>query len=150
MISRRALCRRVAAIMIDYGVQGYSVRVGRSARGSWAHCDYSKREIVLSPSLCWTDWVFANQIALHEVAHAIAGPHSQHGRKWANTARAMGYRLGAIVPYRERVVGLHRYVITCVTGEHSAIRFEPPKDGFMCGPCNTNGAGEVPLRFERL
>jgi SprT protein len=138
--------------MIDYGVAGYTIRVART-RGAWAHCDFTNKELVFNPSLLWTDWVFVNQIILHEVAHAIAGRWSGHGRKWEQTARAMGYRLGAIVPYRERVPGVHRWVSTCATGQHSAMRYKEhsdPEVQLLCRPCYDSGAGEVDVRWERL
>src|SRR4030095_1637273 len=92
-------------LMVDFGVRGYTVRVGRSVGHSWAHCDYAKRELVFHPRLLSCDWVFVNQICLHEVAHALAGKSAGHGRDWLAVARGMGYRLGVKVPYVNRVAG---------------------------------------------
>lgn len=138
--------------MVDYGVTGYAVRVGR-VKGAWAQCDYRNRELVFDPVLLWCDWVFINQVVLHEVAHVIAGSRSGHNSKWLNTARAMGYRLGPVVPYRDRVIGVHRWVATCATGEHSAIRYERNEDAdvvVLCGKCSESGAGDVEVSWERL
>lgn len=150
MITRGAVRRRVAALMIDYGLHGFSVRVGR-LNGVWAHCDYAAREIVMNVSLLRTDWVFIDQIARHEVAHGIAGAGAGHSKGWMEVARAMGYRLGAVVPYDKPVRGaIHRWVERCETGMHSAIKFERGKDGVYCGPCHESGSGLVLVGWETL
>ena len=148
----KSLRRRAAAVMVDFGVRGYSVRVGAVERGTWAHCDYVKRELVFGRSLLLCDWIFVNQIILHEVAHIVAGAGAGHSKRWMDTARAMGYRLGAIVPYTERVPGLHRFVAVCETGQHSAIRYrQAAENGVLaCRPCHESGAGDVGVFYERL
>lgn len=152
MISSKSLRRRAAAVMVDFGVRGYSARVGAVKRGTWAHCDYAKRELVFSRALLWTDWIFVNQIILHEAAHALAGSSAGHGPSWMATARAMGYRLAAVVPYTDRVLGVHRWVATCETGMHSAIRYQQAAaNGVLaCRPCLESGAGDVGVLWERL
>lgn len=151
MITKQAVRRRVAALMIDFGIKGYTVRVGRASLGAWAHCDPVKREIVMGEKLLSCDWVFINQIALHELAHVLAGPRAGHGKKWLEIARGMGYRLGARVPY-ERVGGEHKWVAVCQTGEHSAIRYEKTsEDGAtLCQKCWDNGAGAVRVFWDKL
>lgn len=148
----KSLRRRAAAVMVDFGVRGYTVRVGAVQRGTWAHCDYSKRELVFGRALLSCDWVFANQIVLHEVAHILSGPTAGHSKRWMDTARAMGYRLGAVVPYTERVPGVHRFVAVCETGQHSAIRYrQTAENGELgCKPCLESGAGDVGVNWERL
>lgn len=152
MIRSKSLRRRAAAVLVDYGVRGYSVRVGAVQRGTWAHCDYVARELVFSRSLQWCDWIFVNQIILHEAAHALAGSSAGHSKKWLDVARAMGYRLGVTVPYTERVVGIHRFVAVCETGAHSAIRYkQAAENGVLgCRPCLESGAGDVGVLWERL
>ncbi len=152
MIRSKSLKRRACAVLVDFGVRGYSVRVGAVQRGTWAHCDYTKRELVFSRALLWCDWIFVNQIVLHEVAHAMAGASAGHTRKWMDVARAMGYRLGATVPYTERVLGVHRFVAVCETGAHSAIRYrQTAENGVLgCKPCLDSGAGDVGVLWERL
>lgn len=152
MIDSKALKRRACTVMVDLGVRGFSARVGRVPYGVWAHCDYTRRELVFGRSLLRCDWVFANQIILHEVAHAEAGASAGHSRKWLDVARAMGYRLGVAVPYSEPIAGVHKWVAVCATGQHSAIRFERgAEDGVMgCGKCVEAGAGDVGVFWDRL
>lgn len=152
MITKQSIRRRVAALMIDFGVKGYCVRVSSSTGTAWAHCDYERKEIVMHPRLLLCDWVFINQIALHEVAHALAGPKAGHGSTWLKTARGMGYRLGVKVPYVERVAGEHQWVAVCQTGQHSAIRYQKTaEDGeLLCRPCHDSGAGNVGVFWDRL
>lgn len=151
-IAPSALRRRVAAVMVSYGVRGFTVRVGRSKAGSWAHCDFAGRELVFSVRLLESDWVFANQIILHEVAHALAGPKAGHGKVWRDTARAMGYRLGAKVPYDNPQRVEHHWAVTCATGLHSAVRHDKTfEDGAKkCGKCFEDGGGDVLLFWEAL
>lgn len=148
-ITARAVRRRVAALMIDYGAKGFTVRVGSSDKGTWAHCNYAKKELVMSSKLLMCDWVFIDQIARHEVAHILAGKGAGHSKKWMDTARAMGYRLGVSVPYVP-VYGQHKWVERCETGQHSAIKWERGQDGLYCLPCHETGAGLVEVFWERL
>jgi hypothetical protein len=152
VISSRSLQRRAAAVMVDLGVRGYSVRVGRVPAGVWAHCDYTKRELVFGRSLRSCNWVFVNQIILHEVAHAMAGAVAGHSREWLSTARAMGYRLGVTIPYSGGVDHGHQWAAVCATGQHSAMRYERgAEDGeSICGPCLESGAGDVGVYWEKL
>lgn len=147
----KALKRRAAGVCVDFGVWGYSVRVGSPMAGAWAHCDYERREIVFSRMLLQCDWVFVNQIILHEVAHAVAGQAAKHGKGWMKTARAMGYRLGVRVPYVAVPAG-HKWVARCMTGQHSSIRYERgAADGVLgCRPCMESGGGDVGIVWEEL
>lgn len=151
MITKDAARRRCAALMVNFGVRGFSVRVGRIA-GAWALCDYTKKEIVINPATLRCDWVFLNQILVHEVAHAALPAAAGHSKLWRDTAAAMGYRLGVRVAYTDRIVGQHEWALTCRTGEHSAIRYEKTfaDDEKICGKCIDSGAGEVPVFWERL
>ena len=150
----RAIRRRTLSVAISFGIQDYSVRVGRAGRGvkAWAHCDYVRKEFVFTPELLLCDWVFVNQIILHEVAHAVAGPKAGHGRAWRDTARAMGYRLGAKVPYDNPQAIPHKWAVVCQTGAHSAIKHEKTYEDWtrLCEPCWEAGAGEVFVYWEEL
>jgi hypothetical protein len=152
VIRSNALKRRACAVMVDFGIRGYTARVGFVKPGTWAHCNPNRKELVFGRALLHCDWVFVNQIILHEAAHAMAGAGAGHSKKWLDTARAMGYRLGAVVPYTERVEGTHKWVAVCETGQHSAIRYERgAEDGVLgCGPCLRSGAGDVGVFFTAL
>lgn len=150
-ISAGAVKRRARTVLKDYGVRGYTARVGAVQPGVWAHCDFTKREVVLSWTLLDCDWVFINQIILHEVAHAVAGAGAKHGKEWLRAARAMGYRMGARVPYVPVPRG-HKWVAVCETRAHSAMRYERgADDGVLgCKPCLESGAGDVGVLWEML
>lgn len=152
-ISPRQLRRRAAAVMVDFGLRGgWTVRVGTPAAGAWAHCSFEKRELVFGRALLSSDWIFVNQIILHEVAHALAGASAGHGRDWLHTARAMGYRLGVAASWEDCGLEVHTWVARCETGQHSALRYERgAADGELgCRPCLDSGAGDVGVLWERL
>ena len=152
MITPDQLRRRCAAVMLSYELRGYTVRVGRISGGTtWAHCDFNKRELLFTPSLLECDWVFVNQIILHEVAHGLAGPCG-HSRKWLNKARSIGYRLGAMVPYSNPVQGEHKWVVMCATMQHSAIKYEKEYEDAErdCYLCYQKGDVGIPVFWEAL
>jgi hypothetical protein len=152
VISSKGLRRRAEVVAADYGVRGYTVHVGAVQTGTWAHCDFARKRLVFGRSLLGCDWVFVNQIILHEVAHALAGSSAGHGGKWMKTARAMGYRLGPVVPYAHRIPGVHRWVAVCETRAHSAIRYSQAADDgqLLCRKCWDEGIGVVGVLWERL
>lgn len=138
--------------MLDFGVSGYTARVGRVEPGTWAHCDPNRKELVFGRALLLCDWIFVNQIVLHEVAHALAGPRAGHGKKWRDTAHAMGYTLGVAVAYVDVGLEQHTWVATCQQGLHSALRYERGgADGEIgCGKCVADGLGDVGVLWQRL
>ena len=149
MITSRAVRIHVARIMVDFGVRGYTVRIGHTGAGVWAHCDYDRRELVFSRAMLRTNWIFVNQIAIHEVAHIIAGKDAHHSMKWLNVARGMGYRHGAKLNPQDCDEG-HEWLAVCETRLHRAVRYERGSDDLHCGKCLEGGGGEVRVLWEKL
>lgn len=62
------------------------------ARRHGGLCDFERGVIQLSIPYVRKHGAWeVEQVILHEIAHALAGPHAGHGREWKKQARAIGY-----------------------------------------------------------
>lgn len=105
-----------------------------SAKRRLGACDYTRRRITISRyliPLLSDDEV--HQTLLHEVAHAIAGPGSNHSREWLRIARELGYEGGASHP-GPGAEDLAPWVGTCPSG-HRVYRYKAPQRTLSCGRC---------------
>lgn len=73
----------------EHGASGWTVIFGRQS-GALGYCEYTKKEICISRRVILTSWEAALDIALHEVAHALAGHRAAHGPAWKAAARKIG------------------------------------------------------------
>ena len=98
-------------------------------------CNFSRKRITVSRHLAERfDDDAIHQTLLHEVAHALAGPHAGHGVEWRRTARRLGYvggvtHDGPIADERARWRG------SCPSG-HDFVRFRRPSCDVSCGRCS--------------
>ena len=98
-------------------------------------CNFSRKRITVSRHLAERfDDDAIHQTLLHEVAHALAGPHAGHGVEWRRTARGLGYvggvtHDGPIADERARWRG------SCPSG-HDFVRFRRPSLDVSCGRCS--------------
>lgn len=98
-------------------------------------CNFSRKRITVSRHLAERfDDDAIHQTLLHEVAHALAGPHAGHGVEWRRTARGLGYvggvtHDGPIADERARWRG------SCPSG-HDFVRFRRPSCDVSCGRCS--------------
>ena len=98
-------------------------------------CNFSRKRITVSRHLAERfDDDAIHQTLLHEVAHALAGPHAGHGVEWRRTARGLGYvggvtHDGPIADERARWRG------SC-PGGHEFVRFRRPSRDVSCGRCS--------------
>ena len=98
-------------------------------------CNFSRKRITVSRHLAERfDDDAIHQTLLHEVAHALAGPHAGHGVEWRRTARGLGYvggvtHDGPIADERARWRG------SCPSG-HDFVRFRRPSFDVSCGRCS--------------
>lgn len=153
-IKASALRKHVASTMIRFGIKGYKISVSRSVPDDvWAYCQHSPKEVVFSTRLLRMDWVFCQQIVLHELAHAYVGPDATaHGVEWKNVAAAMGYKWGAKVAPVEPMTRVHQWNAYCETGQHAAVKFEREFGDRekRCKKCWDEGNGEAWILWERL
>ena len=88
----RALAR-TRELLREHGLPRWEVRVNRRMSRTLGRCDHRTRRIELA------DWVFQRcppdeieDLVLHEVAHALAGPGAGHGPVWKRIALELGAR----------------------------------------------------------
>ena len=127
---------RAAALMNAYLDSSWTFGFDHAKQRAGA-CHYDKRTITLSRYLserCSEDEV--EQVLLHEIAHAIAGPRAAHGPAWLRVARRIGYR-GSRTHHYETATEFARWVGQCPNG-HVVYRFRRPRPGTTssCAKCS--------------
>lgn len=73
----------------EHGLDDWGFRLGRG-RQLFGTADYRKKMISVSKYAIEHSQEQAKDTAMHEVAHAIAGPHANHGQRWRSIAQALG------------------------------------------------------------
>lgn len=88
-------------------------------------CHFASRRITVSRYLGERHPLAAmEQVLLHEIAHALAGPGAGHGPAWRRTAGAIGY-VGGATHDLEVAEEFARWIGTCPQG-HEVLRFRRP------------------------
>lgn len=81
-----------ASLMHYHGLQGWRFRFDR-ARRRFGACHFAEHSISLSRDLTrLNDEPVVRDVILHEIAHALAGPHAGHGPVWKRIAAGLGVR----------------------------------------------------------
>ncbi len=97
-------------------------------------CDYSAKRISVSRYLAAKfDDDEIHQVLLHEIAHALAGSASGHGREWKRIARDLGY-VGGRTHSGDIAHELAPWVGHCPAG-HEHARFRRPTRETSCAKC---------------
>jgi SprT protein len=108
--------------MDSYGLVNWSFKWDRSfTRGG--SCNYMDTTISLSKHFVLSPYVSEKEIhniILHEVAHALAGPFTEHGPEWKRIALDIGCDGEQFLP---RPFANARYLIHCHCGKHKKYRF---------------------------
>jgi hypothetical protein len=88
----KSIEQRAEAALREHGLtqEGWTFRWDRAVR-NFGCCRHHQRRITLSKILCALNaFAAAEETILHEIAHALAGPHAGHGPKWVAQAKAIG------------------------------------------------------------
>ncbi len=98
-------------------------------------CDFGRRRITVSRHIAArVSEADVEQVLLHEVAHALAGPRAGHGPTWRRTAAAIGYTGSRL--YDGPVASeLAPWVGTCPAG-HEHHRYRTPTRPLACARCS--------------
>ena len=120
-------------LLDDHGLTRWRVELD-SAVARAGVCRYAERTIGLSAPLTRLHAeAEVRETILHEIAHALAGPHAKHGPRWRAVAHAIGSTgqrcLDEDAP---RIEG--PWVGTCPVG-HRLTRHRRPTRVVTCGQC---------------
>lgn len=81
---------RVRRLMDQHGLTDWTFRWDRAVR-RFGYCLGRQKVISLSqPLVSMNEWPQVMNVALHEIAHALAGPGVGHGRAWKEIALRIG------------------------------------------------------------
>ena len=79
-----------ATLMRQHGLDGWTVRLDHARRRA-GQCDYTRRVISLSRHYVrHAEPAHIHDTILHEIAHALVGPHHGHDAVWRRKAREIG------------------------------------------------------------
>ncbi|MDM7884582.1 SprT-like domain-containing protein [Curtobacterium sp. RHCKG23] len=111
-------------------------------------CDFARRRVTVSRHIAAR--VSADdveQVLLHEVAHALAGPRAGHGPVWRRTAAAIGYT-GSRLYDGPIASELAPWVGTCPAG-HEHVRYRTPTRPLACARCSRRFDGRNLITWQR-
>lgn len=126
--------QRATSLLRDNNLPGWTFGFD-NAKTRFGQCDHKLRRITVSRHLSRTNSEDdVEQVILHEIAHALAGPKEGHSRAWLAIARSLGYRGGrthsAAVP-----TDTAKWRGRCPAG-HEVIRFRKPQRKMSCAKCS--------------
>ena len=77
-------------MMKEHGLSDWRIKLDHARRRA-GQCDYNKKEISLSRHYVrYAEMDHIRDTILHEIAHALVGPHHGHDAVWRQQARAIG------------------------------------------------------------
>lgn len=87
----KAASKMVQEMMAQHGLAGWAYKLDGAAR-RFGQCNYRTRTIGQSAKIVLlNDEHHVRMNALHEIAHALAGPGAGHGLKWKRIAQSIGH-----------------------------------------------------------
>jgi hypothetical protein len=141
----RARAEHLLAVHLGPGGWTFAFDHARTRAGQ---CDFGRRRITVSRHIVTRvsdDDV--DQVLLHEVAHALAGPRAGHGPVWRRTAADIGYTGSRL--YDGPVASeLAPWVGTCPAG-HEHFRYRTPTRPLACARCARRFDGRNLITWER-
>ena len=128
----RARAEHLMAVHLGTGTWSFGFDHAKTRAGQ---CDFGRKRITVSRHLAVRfseDDV--DQVLLHEIAHAQAGPRAGHGPSWRRTAAALGYT-GSRLHDGPIASELAPWVGTCPAG-HEHFRYRTPTRPLACARCS--------------
>ena len=126
---------RAAQLMTQHLGRGGWTFAFDHAKTRAGQCDFGRKRITVSRHLAVrfsADEV--DQVLLHEIAHALAGPRAGHGPAWRRTAAALGYSVSRLHD-GPIATELAPWVGTCPAG-HEHHRYRTPTRTLACARCS--------------
>lgn len=120
-----------AKLMDEHGLSGWTVRLDHARRRA-GQCDYNKRVISLSRHYVrHAEDTHIHDTILHEIAHALVGPHHGHDAVWRQQARKIGCTATRCHTLRFAEAP---WIMSCPNGCFSVERHRR-KAGLVCVTC---------------
>lgn len=128
----RALAERKMAQHLDLENWKFEFDSGKRRAGL---CNYDEQKIQLSKYLVEIHTVDESlQVALHEIAHAMAGHEAGHTKAWLRIAKSIGYRAEKFTG-KEIAEKTAPWVGVCPRG-HLHYRYRKPAQMVSCAICS--------------
>lgn len=128
-----------AELMRLHGLEGWKLKLDHARRRA-GQCDYTAKTISLSRHYVrYAETAHIKDTILHEIAHALVGPHHGHDLVWRNKAREIGCSA-----MRCHSLNFSRaaWVMYCPKGCFTVERHRR-KSGLVCANC------KMPVSFRR-
>ena len=120
-------------LMQAHGLVGWRFKLDHARRRA-GQCDYTHKTISLSRLyIRHADTDHIRDTILHEIAHALVGPHHGHDAVWRQKAREIGC---SATRYHNLSFARARWVMTCPNGCFSVERHRK-KSGLVCASCKS-------------
>ena len=130
----RAAYDMAAGLLREHGLDGWRVELDGAKRRAGV-CRYADRVIGLSAPMTRVHTEdLVRDTVLHEIAHALVGPHHGHDAVWRRTAVRLGASGERCVSVDSPTV-IGAWIGVCAAG-HVRDRHRRPERVLSCGQCN--------------
>ena len=120
-------------LMQAHGLSGWRIKLDHARRRA-GQCDYSAKVISLSRHYVrYAEEAHIRDTILHEIAHALVGPHHGHDAVWRQQARQIGC---TATRCHTLSFAKSRWLMTCPNGCFAVERHRR-KSGLVCATCKT-------------
>ena len=121
-------------LMASHGLVGWRIKLDHARRRA-GQCDFTNKTISLSRLYVrYADIDHIRDTILHEIAHALVGPHHGHDAVWRQKAREIGC---SATRCHNLSFARARWVMTCPNGCFSVERHRK-KSGLVCASCKSS------------
>ena len=120
-------------LMQAHGLVGWQIKLDHARRRA-GQCDYANKTISFSRLyILHADAEHIRDTILHEIAHAIVGPHHGHDAVWQQKAREIGC---SATRCHNLSFARAKWVMSCPNGCFSVERHRK-KCGLICASCKS-------------
>lgn len=132
---------KIRALMNDHGLTDWRLGWLRTKR-TLGVCRYGTMEIGINHEyVTLVEWDEIEQVALHEIAHALAGPLAKHGIEWHRVALSIGVKDPASRTEGVALPGRYRAVCDTCGTVHYRYKRAKRMNQTSCGKCCKRYAG---------
>lgn len=122
-------------LMRQHGIEDWRFDFDTAIRRFGA-CHYGLKMITLSSALTLANKEpVVRSVLLHEIAHALAGRGTNHGKKWQQICLSIGGDGNRCYSTKTTNTVPARYIGTCPNG-HTIKKYRKPRSKSSCGACS--------------